>query len=79
MKTFPPADVLAQDRPESGLLEVLVRREGIHKSVVLHPANQDRQRKPLDNSAFFLILFAVFGPYKQGVGGSKPPSPTSQQ
>jgi hypothetical protein len=36
MPTILPVDHLAQERPESGLLEVFVRRERIHKAVVLH-------------------------------------------
>ena len=36
MSTNSPVDVLAQERPESGLLEVLVRREGVDEPVILH-------------------------------------------
>ncbi len=39
------------------------------------PVTQVRQRNPLGNSALFLIFLALFRPYKQEVGGSKPPSP----
>jgi hypothetical protein len=36
------------------------------------PASQDRGRKPLDNSAVFLIFLAVLGPVTPEVAGSSP-------
>lgn len=64
MPTILPVNVLAQERPESGLLEVLVRREGIRKSLVLH--HNKRQAVGEAPGLVSSVLVEIQGAMEQG-------------
>ena len=64
MPTILPVDHLAQERPESGLLEVFVRRERIHKAVVLH--HDKREAIGEAPGLISSVLIEVQGAMEQG-------------
>jgi hypothetical protein len=73
MPTILPVDHLAQERPESGLLEVFVRRERIHKAVVLH--HDKREAIGEAPGLISSVLIEVQGAMEQGGVHAQPPDP----